>query len=93
MNRKLTLLTAVVVAVAVGMFDVRVDQFAAAQNSQSRGKTKASMKRGAKPAAPKTKLPTGAEKTKVEIAPVKPELRDVAVRSAAKFDALVEAGL
>ncbi|MFM9960059.1 MAG: DUF1549 and DUF1553 domain-containing protein [Planctomycetaceae bacterium] len=95
MNRKLVLLTAALVAVAVGMFDVRVDQSEAAQNSQARGKTKASMKRGAnaKPAPPKTNLPTGAEKTKVEIAPVKPELRDAALRSAAKIDALVEAGL
>lgn len=95
MNRKLALLTATVVAVAVGMFDVRMDQSASAQNSQSRGKTKASMRRGAKakPAAPKTNLPTGAEKTKVEIAPVKAELRDSALRSAAKIDALVEAGL
>lgn len=47
MNRKLTLLTAAVVAVALGMLDVRVDQSASAQNSQSRGKTKASMKRDA----------------------------------------------
>ncbi len=93
MNRKLTLLTAAVVAVAVGMFDVRLDQSAAAQNSQSRGKTKASMKRGQKKAAPKSNLPTGAEKTKVEIEPVKPELRDAALRSAAKIDALVDAGL
>ena len=95
MNRKLTLLTAAVVAVALGMLDVRVDQSASAQNSQSRGKTKASMKRGVKtkPAAPKSNLPTGAEKTKVEIAPVKPELRDSALRSAAKIDSLVEAGL
>ena len=76
MNRKLALAMAAVVAVALGLFDVRVDQSAAAQSSQARGKTKASMKRGAKPAAPKTNLPTGAEKTKVEITPVKPELRD-----------------
>lgn len=92
MNRKLTLLIATVVAVAVGMFDNRVDQTASAQ---SRGRTKASMKRGAKakPAPPKTNLPTGSEKTRVEIAPVKPELRDAALRSAAKIDTLVEAGL
>ncbi|HLQ45192.1 MAG TPA: DUF1549 domain-containing protein, partial [Planctomycetaceae bacterium] len=93
MNRLLTLLMAAVIAVVVGLFDVRMDQFASAQSSQSRGKTKASMKRGAKPAPPKTNLPTGAEKTKVEIAPVKPELRDSALRSAAKIDALAEAGL
>ncbi len=90
MNRKIMLLTAAVIAVAVGMPDLREEQFAAAQ---SRGKTKASMKRGAKPTAPKTNLPTGAEKTKVEIEPVKPELREAALRSAAKIDALVEAGL
>lgn len=90
MNRKLTLLTAAVVATAVGIFDLGADQSAFAQ---SRGRTKASMKRGQKPAAPKTNLPTGAEKTKVEIAPVKAELRDSALRSAAKIDALVEAGL
>lgn len=95
MNRKLVLSTAAVVALVVGVVDVRVDQFAAAQSSQARGKTKASMKRGgkSKPAPPKSNLPTGAEKTKVEIAPVKPELRDAALRSAAKIDALVEAGL
>ena len=95
MNRTFALWTAVLVSLAVGLFEVRFDQSAAAQNSQSRGKTKASLKRGAKakPAAPKTNLPTGAEKTKVVIAPVKPELRDSALRSAAKIDALVEAGL
>ena len=95
MNRKLVLLTSAIVAFVVGIFDIQVDQYAAAQNSQARGKTKASMKRGAKgkPAPPKTNLPTGAEKTKVDIAPVKPELRDAAMRSAAKIDTLVEAGL
>ena len=95
MNRKLVLLTSAIVAFVVGIFDIQVDQYAAAQNSQARGKTKASMKRGAKgkPAPPKTNLPTGAEKTKVDIAPVKPELRDAAMRSATKIDTLVEAGL
>ncbi len=95
MNRKLTLLAAAVVAVAVGTFDFHADQTASAQSSQARGKTKATMKRGAKskPAPPKSNLPTGAEKTKVEIAPVKPELRDSALRAAAKIDALVESGL
>lgn len=95
MNRKLVLLTAAAVAFVVSGFDIQVDQFATAQNSQARGKTKASMKRGAKgkPSPPKTNLPTGAEKTKVDVAPVKPELRDAAVRSAAKIDTLVEAGL
>ena len=95
MNRKLVLLTSAIVAFVVGIFDIQVDQYAAAQNSQARGKTKASMKRGAKgkQAPPKTNLPTGAEKTKVDIAPVKPELRDAAMRSAAKIDTLVEAGL
>ncbi len=94
-NRKLVLLTVAAVAFVFGIFDLQVDQFAAAQNSQARGKTKASMKRGAKgkAAPPKTNLPTGAEKTKVDIAPVKPELRDTAMRSAAKIDTLVEAGL
>ncbi len=95
MNRKLLLMATAVVSVAVGMIDFCEDQTASAQSSPSRGKTKASMKRGAKtkPAAPKTNLPTGVEKTKVEIAPVKPELRDSALRSAAKIDVLVEAGL
>ncbi|MBM3968304.1 MAG: DUF1553 domain-containing protein [Planctomycetes bacterium] len=93
MNRKLILLAAAVVAVLVGMSELCEDQTASAQSSQSRGKTKASMKRGQKPAAPKTNLPTGAEKTKVEIEPVKPELRDAALKSAAKIDELVEAGL
>ncbi len=93
MNRKLTFVTSAVVAVAVGLIDFRADQSAVAQSSPPRGKTKASMKRGAKPAAPKTNLPTGAEKTRVDITPVKPELRDAALRSAAKIDALVEAGL
>ena len=53
-----------------------------------RGKT------GNKPKPPeKTNLPTQAEKSKVEIAPVKPELRESALRSAAKIDSLIEAGL
>ena len=91
MNRRFVLWTAAVVSLAVGLLEFDQSAFA-----QSRGKTKASMKRGAKsakPAPPKTNLPTGAEKTKVEIAPVRADLRDAAIRSAAKIDALVEAGL
>lgn len=93
MNRTLMILATSIVAIGIGLLDFGTDQTAAAQSFKGRGKTKASMKRGAKPAAPKSNLPTGAEKTKVEIAPVKPELRDAAIRSAAKIDSLVEAGL
>ena len=95
MNRQFVLWTAAFVSLAVGLCEFSFDQTAMAQSAQSRAKTKASLKRGAKtkPAPPKTNLPTGAEKTKVEVAPVKPELRDAALRSAAKIDALVEAGL
>ena len=90
MNRNRMLVFAVAVVAAISLLDVSPDHFVAAQ---SRGRTKASMKRSAAKAAPKTNLPTGAEKTKVEIAPVKAELRDQALKSAAKIDSLVEAGL
>lgn len=95
MNRRFVLWTAAVLSLALVFVEVGIEPTAHAQSAQARGRTKASMKRGAKakPAPPKTNLPTGAEKTKVEIAPVKPELRDSAMRAAAKLDALVEAGL
>lgn len=93
MNRKLWSATIAVVAFVVSVAEFGTSPFAWAQTSRNYGRTKASQKRAVKPTAPKTNLPTGVEKTKVEIAPVKPELRDAALRSAAKIDALVEAAL
>lgn len=42
---------------------------------------------------PKSALPTDAERSEVEIAPVDPNLRDQAIRSAAKIDEIIEGAL
>jgi hypothetical protein len=80
-----------ILAIGTTLLDFPLGRTAAAQSVRRQSKTKG--KTAAKPAPPKTNLPTGMEKTKVEIAPVKPELREAAIRSAAKIDSLVEAGL
>lgn len=95
MLRRVLVSIVAVVTLGIGLFELVLDQQASAQSARPRAKTKTKAKAQStpKPAPPKTNLPTGVEKTKVEIAPVKPELRDEAIRSAAKIDALVEAGL
>lgn len=50
-------------------------------------------RKGKKPAPPKSNLPTVKEQQKVDIVPVNPEWRAAALRSAARIDELVEAGL
>lgn len=65
----------------------------AAGTQKAAPKNAASGKTAPKAAPPKINLPTQAPKTEVEVAPVKPELREQAVRSAVRIDRLVEAAL
>ncbi len=94
--RNTWLLSGTIVLAAV-CWIAQMTDISAAQKPSGKGKTaatnRAKLRGGEKPPPPKTNLPTGIEKTKVEIAAVKLEGRDIALKSAAKIDELVEAGL